>query len=70
VNRCVPAQQVRVHIATETLALLLVPVLWSVGGNPALADGQRLFVRGLALGTLVVDGWLLYQNLRDGSRAC
>lgn len=69
-DRCVPAAQIRVHVVTEAVALALVPVLWGIGGNPGLSQMERLTIRGLAVGTLLVDGWLLYRNVSGKVTTC
>lgn len=61
-------EQWRVHVATETLALATVPLLWRAAADPVLTRNERVLIRGLAVGTLLVDGWLLWQNLKRGAR--
>ena len=65
-NSLVSLQRRRIHVGTELLAVAIaVPMLWSIAAAPRLTDSHRSFLRLLAVGTLLVDGWLLLQWKRD-----
>ncbi len=50
------------HISTELLAVAVaVPILWGIAAAPKLTTKHRTFLRVLAVSTLIVDGWLLWQ---------
>jgi len=58
----VSGQRRSVHIVTEMLAVTVAaPVLWNIASSPHLTSAHRDFLRVLAVGTLVVDGWLLWR---------
>ena len=62
----VPQSQVSVHVASEAVALLVaVPLLLATASTPRPTDIQRRGLRALAVGTLLVDGWLLTQWARQ-----
>ena len=61
-NSLVSAERRRVHVGAEALALaVVVPLLWNIASAPRLTDSHRAFLRLLAMATLLVDGWLLWQ---------
>jgi hypothetical protein len=61
VNYPIPEWQRRLHIVSETAAVIMVPVLWMASNETR--DPYKTFLRGLAIGTLAVDGYLLYRWL-------
>ena len=66
----VPQSRVNVHVVSEAVALLVaVPLLLATAANPRPTDAQRRGLRALAVGTLLVDGWLLAQWARQGGVA-
>ena len=66
----VPQSRVNVHVVSEAVALLVaVPLLLATAANPRPTDAQRRGLRALAVGTLLVDGWLLTQWAREGGVA-
>ena len=61
---CITAQQRRVHVYAETLAVVLVaPLLGYAATQRELPDWARYGLGAAALGTLLVDGWLLKRYL-------
>ena len=62
----VPQSQVSVHVVSEAVAVFAaVPLLLATAANPRPTDIQRRGLRALAVGTLLVDGWLLTQWARQ-----
>lgn len=62
-NYIVPKWQRDLHVVTETAALLMVPLLFAAAASAREPHKSRLQV--LAVGTLVVDGFLLYRWTRN-----
>lgn len=62
-NYVVPEWQRRMHIVTEAAAVLMVPLLLAAASDAR--EPHKTFLRGLAVGTLAVDGYLLYRWLRN-----
>jgi hypothetical protein len=60
-NYPVPEWQRRLHIASEAAAVLMVPLLFAAAASAREPHKTRLQV--LAVGTLIVDGLLLYHWL-------
>lgn len=66
---CISAEQRRVHVVAEALAVVLVaPLLGYVATRPELPDWARVGAGAAAVGTLLVDGWLLSRYLDLGGR--
>ena len=63
-----PQKQKALHIASEAVALAIVaPALAYIAhSNPGLPRWQKVFLYGAAVGTALVDGYLLAQW--DGDR--
>lgn len=62
---CITEQQRQVHVVSELVALVFVaPLLGYVATRRELPDWARYGVGAAALGTLLVDGWLLRRYLR------
>jgi hypothetical protein len=59
VNYQISAWQRRLHIVTETAAVLMVPLLFAAADDAREPHKSRL--KALAVGTMVVDGFLLYR---------
>jgi hypothetical protein len=59
VNYLVPEWQRRLHIVSETAAVLFVPLLLAAAHDAREPHKTRL--RVLAVGTLAIDGYLLYR---------
>ena len=59
--RANPEEQRKLHMASEALAIgAVAPVsAYIAATNPQLPRWQRTFLYGLAVGTLIVDGYLL-----------
>lgn len=62
-NYLVPQWQRDLHVASELAALLMVPLLFSAAASAREPHKSRLQV--LAVGTLIVDGLLLYRWARN-----
>ena len=61
-----PAAQRNLHMVAETVALVAIaPVLWKISEAPTLTPTHRQFLKGVALGTVVVDGYLLLKWLEE-----
>jgi hypothetical protein len=58
-NYPIPAWQRRLHIVTETAAVLMVPLLFAAADDAH--EPHRTRLRALAIGTMAVDGFLLYR---------
>jgi hypothetical protein len=65
-NYPIPAWQRRLHIVTETAAILMVPLLFAAASDANEPHKTRL--RALAVGTMAVDGFLLYRWWVDNKR--
>jgi hypothetical protein len=65
-----PHAQKKLHVASEALALAVVaPVTAYIAhANPELPRWQRGFLFATAVGTLLVDGYLLAEWLDGGER--
>jgi hypothetical protein len=59
--------QRRLHIVSETAAVLMVPLLFAAAADANEPHKTRLKV--LAYGTLAVDGYLLYRWFMQNKRA-
>lgn len=59
----VPKWQRDLHIVTEAAALLMVPLLFSAAA--AVREPHKTRLQVLAVGTLIVDGILLYRWIRN-----
>lgn len=67
---CIPEQQRQVHVVSELIALVLVtPLLGYVATRRELPDWARYGAGAAALGTVLVDGWLLSRYLRAAPMA-
>ncbi len=61
---CISEQQRRVHVWSETVAVVAVaPLLAYLATRRELPDWARLGLGAAAVGTLLVDGWLLSRYL-------
>jgi hypothetical protein len=64
---CISDQQARLHVAAETLALLVaVPLSVYFAARRDLPMWARIAAGAVAAGTLAVDGYLLRRYLRSG----
>jgi hypothetical protein len=63
VNYLVPKWQRDLHVVSETVAVLMVPLLFSAAAAAREPHKTRLQV--LAWGTLVVDGFLLVRWIKN-----
>lgn len=62
---CISPRQRQVHVASETVAVLVIaPFLAYLAQRRALPTWARVGAAAVAVGTLVVDGWLLSRYLR------
>jgi hypothetical protein len=56
----------RLHVTGEIVALaIVVPLTFSVAANQNLPEWQRSFLYATALGTMVIDGYLLGKWAQD-----
>ena len=64
-----PRKQRNLHIFSEAFALLVIaPTLWQMSKRETLSQNDRSFLRTVAVGTVVVDGYLLAEWFRNGRR--
>lgn len=62
-------EQLMVHVFTEALAVgVFVPWLFSQSANHELPKRDRAIAFTMGTATLLVDGWLLAQNLTKISK--
>lgn len=63
----IDATQRTVHVASETFALLVVApfLLYAASRKRELRPIEKGLLATAAIGTFVVDGWLLYRFKRD-----
>ncbi len=55
-----PKKQRGLHIASEAFALFVIaPTLWHMSKKPTLNKDERDFLKVVAVGTVLVDGYLL-----------
>lgn len=62
-NYLVPKWQRDIHVVTEVAAVLMVPLLFSAAA--AAKEPHKTRLQFLAVGTLIVDGFLLYRWTRN-----
>lgn len=63
----IDATQKTVHVAAETFAVLVIApfLLYAATRKRELRPIEKGLLATAAIGTLVVDGWLLYRFKRD-----
>lgn len=56
-------QRRKIHIGAEILAVAVIaPILWHIATeDKKLSADESDFLKALAIGTVAVDGWLLWQ---------
>lgn len=64
---CIPAHQRSAHVASEAVAILTaVPFLfWAATRSRELTKAEKAGLIALGVGTLVIDGYLLHNYLRQ-----
>lgn len=61
----IPRSQVALHVVSEAAAVAIgVPLLLATAARREPTQAQRRGLRAMALGTLLVDGWLITRWLR------
>lgn len=62
---CIPEEQRKMHVTTEAIALITVaPFMFYLTAQRTLPPWARAAAFGLGVSTLLIDGSLLFRNLR------